>query len=107
MRSILMSVPSGRSRRCRPVGSAGLASSTPVEVGARAAVPWTTAYLADALDALRAEGQPVSEEAVTHLTPAQHDHIAFHGEYSFDLEAEQRRDGSASPPPTITLIASS
>jgi hypothetical protein len=49
----------------------------------------------------------VSEEAVTHLTPAQHDHIAFHGEYSFDLEAEQRRDGSASPPPTITLIASS
>ena len=58
-----------------------------------AAVLWTTAYLADALDALRAEGQPVSEEAITHLTPAQHDHIAFYGEYSFDLEAEHRRNG--------------
>jgi len=30
---------------------------------------------------------------VTHLTPAQHDHSAFSGEYSFDLEAEQRRNG--------------
>jgi Tn3 transposase DDE domain len=36
---------------------------------------WTTIYLGDALDALRTEGLDVSEEAVAHLTPAQHDHI--------------------------------
>jgi TnpA family transposase len=40
-----------------------------------AAVFWTTIYLGDALDALCAEGLDVSEEAVAHLTPAQHDHI--------------------------------
>jgi hypothetical protein len=44
-----------------------------------------------ALDALRAEGYPVIDEA--HLTPAQHDHINFYGTYSFDVETELRREG--------------
>ena len=43
------------------------------------------------LDALRAEGYPVIDEA--HLTPAQHDHINFYGTYSFDVETELRREG--------------
>jgi len=58
-----------------------------------AAVLWTTTYLGDALDALRADGYPVTDEAVAHLTPAQHDHINFYGTYSFDVEAELRRQG--------------
>ena len=33
---------------------------------------WTTTYLGDALDALRAEGYPVIDEEAAHLTPAQH-----------------------------------
>jgi hypothetical protein len=48
----------------------------------------------DALDALRAEGYPVIDEA--HLTPAQHDHINqinFYGTYSFDVETELCREG--------------
>lgn len=40
---------------------------------------WTTTYLGDALDALRAEGYPVIDEEAAHLTPAQHDHINFYG----------------------------
>jgi TnpA family transposase len=58
-----------------------------------AAVLWTTTYLGDALDALRADGYPVTDEAAAHLTPAQHDHINFYGTYSFDLETELRREG--------------
>ena len=50
-------------------------------------------YMGDALDALRAEGYPVTEEAVGHLTPAQHDHINFYGTYHFDVESELRRQG--------------
>lgn len=40
-----------------------------------AAVLRTTTYLGDALDALRDDGYPVTDEAAAHLTPAQHDHI--------------------------------
>lgn len=58
-----------------------------------AAVLWTTTYLGDALDALRAEGYPVADEDAAHLTPAQHDHINFYGTYSLDLETELRREG--------------
>lgn len=57
-----------------------------------AVVLWTTAYLADALAALRAEGHQVTDEAVAHLTPAQHDHVNFYGSYSFDVDTECRRD---------------
>src|SRR3954451_11266520 len=46
-----------------------------------AAVLWTTTYLGDALDALRADGYRVTDEAAGHLTPAQHDHINFYGTY--------------------------
>jgi len=41
-------------------------------------VLWTTTYLADTIDALRADGIKVSDESVAHLTPAQHDHINFY-----------------------------
>ncbi|WP_006243345.1 Tn3 family transposase [Mycolicibacterium tusciae] len=58
-----------------------------------AAVLWTTTYLGDALDALRADGYPVTDEDAAHLTPAQHDHINFYGTYSFDVETELRREG--------------
>lgn len=58
-----------------------------------AAVLWTTTYLADALNALRAESFPVTDEATAHLTPAQHDHINFYGTYDFDIDAELRREG--------------
>ena len=53
----------------------------------------TTTYLGHALDALRADGYPAADEDGAHLTPAQHDHINFYGTYSFDVEAELRRQG--------------
>ncbi len=58
-----------------------------------AVVLCTTTYLADAIAALRDEGVEVDDELAAHLTPAQHDHINFYGTYSFDIDAELRRDG--------------
>ncbi|MGB8384881.1 MAG: Tn3 family transposase [Dermatophilaceae bacterium] len=58
-----------------------------------AAVLWMTTYLGDALDALRADDVEVNDEMAAHLTPARHDHINFYGVYSFDVEAELRREG--------------
>jgi hypothetical protein len=58
-----------------------------------ACVLWTTTYLGDTIDALRADGIKVTDEIAAHLTPAQHDHINFYGTYSFDIDAELRRDG--------------
>jgi hypothetical protein len=49
--------------------------------------------MGDALDALRADGYPVTDEAAGHLTPAQHDHINFNSTYHFDMESELRRQG--------------
>ncbi len=57
------------------------------------AVLWTTTYLGDALDALRADRYPITDEAAAHLTPAHHDHINFYGTYSFDVETELHREG--------------
>lgn len=58
-----------------------------------ACVLWTTTYLGDTIDALRADGIEVGDETAAHLTPAQHDHINFYGTYSFDIDAELCRDG--------------
>jgi hypothetical protein len=64
---------------------------------------WGTTYLGDALDALRADGCDVIDEAAAHLTPAQHDHIDFYGTYSFDVETELQKDTghSARRPPEL------
>jgi hypothetical protein len=56
-------------------------------------VLWTTTYLGDALDSLHGEGVEITDETAAHLTPAQHDHINFYGTYSFDIDAELRREG--------------
>ena len=56
-------------------------------------VLWNTTYLGDALGALRDDGYPISDDALVHLTPAQHDHINFYGSYDFDIEPSARRLG--------------
>lgn len=58
-----------------------------------AVIVWATAYLADALNALRAEGFPVTEEAIAHLTPTRHEFLNPYGRYAFDLDAQTYRTG--------------
>jgi TnpA family transposase len=46
---------------------------------------WNTVYMDAALDQLRAEGYPVREEDVAHLSAFARSHINVHGHYSFLL----------------------
>jgi hypothetical protein len=48
-------------------------------IGAR-----TMPYLADAIDALRAEGEEVPDELIAHLSPIAWEPVNFLGEFTFD-----------------------
>ena len=45
---------------------------------------WTTPYLADAIQALRAEGEDVPDELLAHLSPVAWEPVNFLGRYTFD-----------------------
>jgi len=65
-------------------------------------VLWNTVYIDDALQKLRAQGNPVREEDVARLSPFIRKHINVHGRYSFhhpDLGGARRplRDPDADP----------
>lgn len=46
---------------------------------------WNTVYLNAALEQLRADGYPVRDEDIAHLSAYQHQHLNVHGHYSFQL----------------------
>lgn len=48
-------------------------------------VLWNTIYMDAALNQLRMEGYPVSDEDVSRLSPLQHEHINMFGRYSFSV----------------------
>jgi Tn3 transposase DDE domain len=45
---------------------------------------WTTPYLADAIETLRAEGEDVPDELIAHLSPVAWEPANFLGRYTFD-----------------------
>ncbi len=48
-------------------------------------VLWNTLYMQAAIDQLRAEGYPVLDEDIPHLSPHVRDHINMLGRYSFSI----------------------
>ena len=48
-------------------------------------------YMAAAIEQLRAEGYPVREEDITHLSPARHEHINPYEKYRFDINLRLRQ----------------
>jgi TnpA family transposase len=48
-------------------------------------VLWNTIYMEAALNQIRMEGYPVSDEDVSRLSPLQHEHINMFGRYSFSV----------------------
>ena len=56
----------------------------------------TTGYLQDAVDAQRADGHPVSDEAIAHLSPGQFETINPYGTLTFDIPGVLER--SRRPP---------
>ena len=54
-------------------------------------VLWNTVYLERAVSALRENGQPVTEEALAHLSPLKWDHINLTGDYHWPKDTGLRR----------------
>lgn len=51
-----------------------------------AVVVWNTVYMAAAIEQLPAEGYPVREDDLTHLSPARFEHINLLGQYRFEID---------------------
>ncbi|MCI0393082.1 MAG: Tn3 family transposase [Acidobacteria bacterium] len=49
-------------------------------------VVWNTVHIQACLRRLKADGRPVEENDLKHLSPLLRDHIAIYGQYSFDLK---------------------
>ena len=48
-------------------------------------VAWNTVQMAGVIEDLKAEGYPVADEDVAHLSPARYEHINPYGRYSFEV----------------------
>jgi len=55
-----------------------------------AVVVWNTVYMQAVIDQLRAEGQPIHDDDVVHLSPARFEHINPYGKYHFALDEERQ-----------------
>jgi TnpA family transposase len=51
-----------------------------------AVVVWNTVYMAAVIDQLRAEGYPVRDEDIAHLSPARFEHVNPYGKYAFEID---------------------
>jgi hypothetical protein len=56
-----------------------------------AVVVWNTMYMQAVLDQLHAEGYPLQEDDLVHVSPERFEHINPYGKYYFEIE-EQGQD---------------
>lgn len=50
-----------------------------------AIIVWNTVYMQAAVQHLRENGQEITDEELSHLSPVRYEHINVHGKYSFDI----------------------
>jgi len=58
-----------------------------------AVIIWNTVYMAKAIDQLKKEGYPVRDSDLPHVWPTRHRHVNFLGQYHFNIEEAQQREG--------------
>lgn len=58
-----------------------------------AVIIWNTVYMAKAIEQLKEEGYSVHDSDLPHLWPTRHRHINFLGQYHFNIEEAQQREG--------------
>jgi TnpA family transposase len=85
LRRFLFFAQTGQLRRRQFEDQANQASC--LNLVTNAVVTWNTVYLTAVLEALRAEGQPVAEADLRHLSPARYDHVNPYGKYRFEVDA--------------------
>lgn len=66
-----------------------------------AVILWNTVHYQGALDDLRAEGHPVNDEDLAHLSPTSYAHVNPYGRYRFDLGPRRR---GASPAGDVPMV---
>ena len=58
-----------------------------------AVILWNTVYMAAVTEQLKVEGYPVQDSDLAHVWPTRHEHINFYGQYHFNIEEAQQRQG--------------
>ncbi len=91
LRDALMFAHAGQLRHRASEDQANQASCLNLVVNA--IVCWNTLYMADAIDALRAEGLLYPDDDLSHLSPTVNAHINAYGRYEFAVERELARTG--------------
>lgn len=84
LREFLFFANKGTSRRKQEEDQANQAGC--LNLLTNAVVVWNTVYMAAVIDQLRAEGYPVREEDMAHLSPARFEHVNPYGKYAFEIE---------------------
>lgn len=56
-----------------------------------AIIVWNTRYMQVIIDQLKAEGYPISDDDLAHISPCRFDHINKHGKITFNVETEWKR----------------
>jgi TnpA family transposase len=58
-----------------------------------AIIAWNTVYMWEAVQQLRAEGCPISDEDLRYIWPSRYEHINVYGRYEFNLDEVKQRQG--------------
>jgi len=67
------------------------AGYTDLIFGTNAVVVWNTVYMNEVIKQLRAEGYPIDDADVAHLSPARYEHINPYGKYPFNIDEAQKQ----------------
>lgn len=85
LRKFLFFANEGNVRKHQPEGQTEQALC--LNLLADAVIAWNTVQYEKILTEMRAEGYPLNEEELVHLSPTRYGHINPYGRYHFDLEA--------------------
>ena len=58
-----------------------------------AVVIWNTVYMAAAIEQLKKEGYPITDDDLANVWPTRYRYINFHGRFRFNIEEAQQRKG--------------
>ena len=89
LRKLIFFANEGKIRRKQQEGMSHQAAC--LNLITNAVVVWNTVYMNAAIEQLKAEGYPVDESDIKHLSPARHEHVNPYGRYIFEVEKELSR----------------
>jgi len=83
LRAHLHSANRGRIRKKYPLEHLNQANC--LNLITNAITVWNTVYMQAAIEHLKAQGHEITEEALSHLSPARFEHINIYGKFSFEI----------------------